>query len=39
MVMTWERIICVLLTSLGMSIASGWLAFRKVQAADPADLF
>jgi putative ABC transport system permease protein len=39
MVMTWQRIIVVLLMSIGMSVGSGWLAFRKVQSADPADLF
>lgn len=39
MVMTWQRIVAVFLMSVGMSIASGWLAFRKVQSADPADLF
>ena len=39
MVMTWQRIVAVLLMSIGMSVASGWLAFRKVQSADPADLF
>jgi len=39
MIMTWQRILAVLLMSIAMSVGSGWLAFRKVQAADPADLF
>lgn len=39
MVMTWQRILTVILLTIGMAVGSGWLAFRKVQAADPADLF
>lgn len=39
MIMTWERIFTVILLTIGMAVGSGWLAFRKVQAADPADLF
>ena len=39
MIMTWERIFMVILLTIGMAVGSGWLAFRKVQAADPADLF
>ena len=39
MIMTWERIGMVVLLTIGMAVGSGWLAFRKVQAADPADLF
>jgi putative ABC transport system permease protein len=39
MVMTWQRIVAVLIMAIGMSVGSGWLAFRKVQFADPADLF
>ena len=39
MIMTWERIGMVILLTVGMAVGSGWLAFRKVQAADPADLF
>ena len=37
--MTWESVAFVLTLTLGMCIASGLLAVRKLLAADPANLF
>ncbi|MCU0704572.1 MAG: FtsX-like permease family protein [Fimbriiglobus sp.] len=37
--MTWERVGVVLALAVGMCVASGLLAVRKVKTADPADLF
>ncbi len=37
--MDWPRIAYVLLLTLVMSVVSGLLAMRKLQRADPADLF
>lgn len=37
--MTWEVVVGVLVLTLGMCLASGLLAMRKVHTADPADLF
>ena len=37
--MTWEVAAGVLVLTLGMCLASGMLAVRKVHSADPADLF
>jgi putative ABC transport system permease protein len=37
--MTWDRAVVVLLLALAMCTFSGLLAMRKVQSADPADLF
>jgi putative ABC transport system permease protein len=37
--MTLTRIVGVLLLSLTMCIASGWVALRKLRHADPADLY
>lgn len=37
--MTWEAAVGVLVLTLGMCLASGFLAVRKVHSADPADLF
>jgi putative ABC transport system permease protein len=39
MVMTGQRIAAVLTLSIVMSVSSGWLAYRKVHIANPADLF
>ena len=39
MVMTWQRIVFVLVLSVVMCSVSGMLASRKVARADPADLF
>jgi putative ABC transport system permease protein len=39
MIMTWQRILFVLVLSLGMCSVSGMLVSRKVAQADPADLF
>ena len=39
MVMTFQRIVFVLVLSIGMCGIAGWLASRKVARADPADLF
>lgn len=39
MYLTVERVILVLLLSIGMCAVSGVLAVRKLQNADPADLF
>jgi len=39
MFMTGGRIGGVLFLTLAMSVASGWLALRKLRAANPADLF
>jgi putative ABC transport system permease protein len=37
--MTWERALTVLLLTGGMCVVSGLLAVRKLQSADPADIF
>src|SRR5262245_32913950 len=37
--MTFARVAGVLILTLAMSAASGWLALRKLRAADPVDLF
>ncbi len=37
--MTGSRVVMVLVLALLMSGVSGWLSFRKVTLADPADLF
>jgi putative ABC transport system permease protein len=39
MFMTWDRIITVFFLTLIMCIVSGVIAMRRVQAADPADIF
>ena len=39
MSMTGTRVAGVLLLTLAMSAGSGWLALRKLRAANPADLF
>jgi len=39
MELTWDRLLLVLLLSLGMCAFSGLLAIRKVSRADPVDLF
>jgi len=39
MVMTWGRVVFVLVLSIAMCSVSGMLASRKVARADPADLF
>jgi putative ABC transport system permease protein len=39
MVMTFARLVGVLLLSVGMCAAAGLIASRKVGRADPADLF
>lgn len=37
--MTWERSITVLTLTMGMCVVSALLAVRKLQSADPADIF
>lgn len=37
--MTVERIVLVLVSGIIMCVVSGWLALRRVKAADPAELF
>jgi putative ABC transport system permease protein len=39
MIMTWQRVIFVLVLSVAMCCLSGMLVSRKVARADPADLF
>jgi putative ABC transport system permease protein len=39
MVMTWENLVLVLILNVAAALTSGTLTLRKVQSADPAELF